>query len=168
MSRDGLFSFKNEPIWLIYFWEWADLAYLILRMSRSRLFNFENEPIWLIPDSHSLFFLIFLVELCRLLEILGLKYSNGTGYSRYSRSSRCPGLLSGARDAERPTSSKCRHGCRLPRGPAGDTRLRPEDMKSYLPRVLDMRSYSCRGDKRHLCVDPDLVYPSVVWKIQPE
>jgi hypothetical protein len=30
----------------------------------------------------------------------------------------CSGLLSGARDAERQlTSSKCRHDCRLPRGP---------------------------------------------------
>jgi hypothetical protein len=48
MSRSGLFNFKNEPIWLIYFWEWADLAYLVLRMSRSGIFIFENEPIWLI------------------------------------------------------------------------------------------------------------------------
>jgi hypothetical protein len=117
MSRSGLFSFKNEPIWLIYFWEWADLAYLFLRMSWSGLFNFENEPIWLIHDSHSFFFLIVLVELCRLFESFGLKYSSGTGSSRYLRSSLCPGSLSGARDAERPTSSKCRHDCRLPRGP---------------------------------------------------
>jgi hypothetical protein len=67
--------------------------------------------------TRTVFFLIFLVELCRLFEILGLKYSSGTGYLRYSCSSRCPGLLSGARDAERPTSSKFRHDCRLPRGP---------------------------------------------------
>jgi hypothetical protein len=39
---------------------------------RSGLFNFENEPVWLIHDSNS-FFLIVLIERCRLLEILGLE-----------------------------------------------------------------------------------------------
>jgi hypothetical protein len=94
-------------------------------MSRSGLFNFENEPIWLIHDSHSLiFFNLFGGTVSAIFEILGLKYSNGTGYLRYSRLSRCPGLLSGARDAERPSSSKCRHDCRLPRGPGRNDNCR--------------------------------------------
>jgi hypothetical protein len=108
-------------------------------MSRSGLFNFDNEPIWIIHGSHSFFFKIFLVELCRLFEMLRLKYSNGTGYSRYSRSSCCSGLLSGARDAERPTSSKCRHDCRLPGGPG--TRIiahdKPDQRASWDPHEFD-------------------------------
>jgi hypothetical protein len=39
MSRSGLFIFENEPIWLIYFWEWADLAY-------SRLTQFFFKSFW--------------------------------------------------------------------------------------------------------------------------
>jgi hypothetical protein len=39
MSRSGLFNFYKKTIWLIHDWEWADLAYLILRMSRSGLFK---------------------------------------------------------------------------------------------------------------------------------
>jgi hypothetical protein len=62
--------------------------------------------------------------------------SNGTGYSRYSRSSRCSGLLSGARDAERPTSSKCHHDCRLPCWPEGESKNRIAKNRSGPVKVV--------------------------------
>jgi hypothetical protein len=86
-------------------------------MSRSGLFNFENEPICFIQDSNSLFFLNRFGRTVSVIRDTRFGIGRTVPAIRDTRARLVVLVYCHARATPRPTSSKCRHDCRLPCGP---------------------------------------------------